>query len=242
MILYHKPPNVITSHSNADAPPSSMQEPRITVYEDIYRMSGFVGGDNQDFQKVTGIQSKLHAIGRLDADTTGLLLLTNDGGLVHHVTTSSSILKTYQATIMGHWNDTALQDLTTRGVDIGAKYGGWVKATELKVLGHDTRKSTRVEITIAEGKNRQVRRMFHAIQSGVMQLKRTRIGNNLTLGDLQQGQWRILTGEEINGHLNYTVRSLIHKASSRDDQGGAQVVFRKRRRKRRGSTSRKTPY
>ena len=96
VILYNKPSDIITSHVSQDS--------RLTVYEDVQSMKGFLppshsGGmsartsieENRpaastSFEKATGIRSKLHAIGRLDADTTGLLLLTNDGRLVNYVT------------------------------------------------------------------------------------------------------------------------------------------------------------
>jgi pseudouridine synthase len=239
VILYHKPPNVITSHSNADALPSHVQhKKRKTVYEDIQSMQGFV--NSTPVLESILMRSKLHAIGRLDADTTGLLLITNDGGLVHHATTSPSILKTYEAVIMGHWNDTspAIVEMKQNGVDIGSNYGGWTRPPRsLVILDHPTYKSTRVELTISEGKNRQVRRMFHAIQSGVMKLKRTRIGDGLTLDGLLEGQWRILTDEQVETHLDWKPRLVVvnsenhgKRRSSRPSGGG---VFSTRRRWRR---------
>ena len=242
VILYYKPKGVITSHSNNDAVSNdSSESKRRTVYEDIMSMNGYLPLSSQNaatsaatsagsvhvdvdvntitnpnpesFSKITGIQSsKLHAIGRLDAETTGLLLLTNDGQLVHHVTnpTASSskqkkVVKVYEALIMGHHTldinmdtdtdtDTDTDSSTTtntreeaessqklrrllNGVDIGKKYGGMTQPPEaLEVLGHPSPKSTLVRIAISEGKNRQVRRMFHAINSGVMQLHRSRVG------------------------------------------------------------------
>ena len=231
VILYHKPPNVITSHSNADAVPNrSDTKQRRTVYEEISTLQGYTGTQHSiDSLRDVGIYSKLHAIGRLDADTTGLLLLTNDGGLVHHVTNplfANSISKTYEAVIMGYWNDASpeIEEMRTNGVDIGAKYGGMTKPpVSLVTIGHPTNKSTRVEITIREGKNRQVRRMFHAIRSGVMKLQRTRIGNNLTLGDLAQGEWRILTKREVTCYLNYQLRELTSGPTAK-----TQIVTKER--------------
>lgn len=207
VILYNKPSNIITSHESQDS--------RITVYEDVLSMKGFLPPsqsiDNNDgpanslaFEKATGIRSKLHAIGRLDADTTGLLLLTNDGRLVNYVTnpdakiedhelyrdpsddsrtpTGKVVNKTYQALIMGHHTDESLQSIR-EGVDIGKGYvtKPLLNKDDLKILEHPNHKSTIVSITIGEGKNRQIRKMFHAIGSGVMKLKRTRIGDHLTL-------------------------------------------------------------
>ena len=90
--------------------------------------------------------------------------------------------KTYQALIMGHHTDESLQSIR-EGVDIGKGYvtKPLLNKDDLQILEHPNHKSTIVSITIREGKNRQVRKMFHAIGSGVMKLKRTRIGKHLTL-------------------------------------------------------------
>ena len=224
VIAYHKPPNVITSHFDEEALMSTKSGPRTTVYDDIQSPQGWVGRTTTTVQtktswkEITGIQSKLHAIGRLDCDTTGLLLLTNDGGLVHHVTNPAAktlavkaVTKTYEALIMGHHSDDCpeFQAMRTVGVDIGAKYGGMTQpAIHLTVLDHPTAKTTLVSITIAEGRNRQVRRMFHSIGSGVMQLKRTNIGEHLNLEGLELGQWRVLSDEEVSRALDWRVRTL----------------------------------
>ena len=234
VLLYNKPANVITSHSSADLAPQADASGRMTVYQDVMSMGGYVPGSTQPFEEVTGIQSKLHAVGRLDADTTGLLLLTNDGGLVHAVTNPNAkitnpsgasddlpsqklVTKTYEALIMGHHEmetSTALQQILNEGVDLGAKIGRAEPAVDLQVLSHPTAKSTLVEITIAEGKNRQVRRTFHAVGSGVMKLRRTRIGNGLELGELEEGQWRVLSDEEIEKQLGWQVRYLDERRNN----------------------------
>mmetsp|Transcript_17023 Transcript_17023/g.39276 ORF Transcript_17023/g.39276 Transcript_17023/m.39276 type:complete len:333 (-) Transcript_17023:1347-2345(-) len=217
VILYHKPPNVITSHKSQDA--------RATVYEDVQSMRGFSPGPSNStdgaeqpaaspvatttFEDATGIRSKLHAIGRLDADTTGLLLLTNDGGLVHHVTnpdaaTGAVFYKTYEALIMGHHTEESLRPIRD-GVDIGKQCvtKPLLRTDHLRILDHPNHKSTVVSITLGEGKNRQVRRMFHAIGSGVMKLSRTRIGDELTLDGLTEGEWRVLTDAEVQRYLQW---------------------------------------
>jgi pseudouridine synthase len=241
VILYHKPPNLVTSHSNNDAAPAaSGEQSRRTVYDDVSTLNGFVGDRKGSFAEVTGVSSKLHAIGRLDADTSGLLLMTNDGGLVHHVTNpvakgdaDECITKTYEAVIMGRYenNSTELQKIREKGVDIGAKYGGMTQpAKDLQVLGHPTAKSTLVSITIAEGKNRQVRRMFHGINSGVMRLKRTHIGATLNLGDLGEGEWRLLTDNEIVDCLGWKPRN-IEVESSRPSQLQSRHTTARRRKR-----------
>lgn len=229
VLLYNKPANVVTSHVSEDS--------RSTVYNEILSMQGFIASTNPfradmtgstdrvTFEQATGIRTKLHAIGRLDVDTTGLLLLTNDGGLVHHVTnhnactttgtqddtgTASSrpITKTYEALIMGYHDETSLQSLW-EGVNIGSKYGGMTRPVDdLRILDHPNHKSTLVSITISEGKNRQVRRMFHSLGSGVMKLKRTRIGQHLTLHGVEENQWRILSHQEVYEFLGWEAREL----------------------------------
>jgi pseudouridine synthase len=234
VILYHKPPGIVTSHKSQDERP--------TVYEQVQSMQGFVSSRDMangakstlTFQDATGIQSKLHAIGRLDVDTSGLLLLTNDGGLVHHVTNPTGkshsdgksdpdsirnynntmsvsviITKTYEAVIMGHHTDDSL-NAVRHGIDIGSKYGGMTQPVhDLQVLGHPTPKTTTVSISIAQGKNRQIRRMFHAMGSGVMKLQRTRIGDHLNLeGVEEEGQWRILSEKEVQASMGWKPRNL----------------------------------
>eukprot|EP00339_Tiarina_fusa_P007969 CAMPEP_0117054188 /NCGR_PEP_ID=MMETSP0472-20121206/37546_1 /TAXON_ID=693140 ORGANISM="Tiarina fusus, Strain LIS" /NCGR_SAMPLE_ID=MMETSP0472 /ASSEMBLY_ACC=CAM_ASM_000603 /LENGTH=79 /DNA_ID=CAMNT_0004769663 /DNA_START=12 /DNA_END=248 /DNA_ORIENTATION=+ len=74
---------------------------------------------------------------------------------------------------------------------------------DLQIMDHPTPKSTVVSLTISEGKNRQVRRMFHALGSGVMKLKRLKIGKELTLDGLEVGEWRILSDGEVRRHLQW---------------------------------------
>ena len=201
VLLYNKPANVITSHSSADLAPEADANGRVTVYQDVMSMVGYVPIDGNNisghqirslsFEEATGIHSKLHAVGRLDADTTGILLLTNDGGLVHAVTTNAKIstsggaagddsplvTKTYEALIMGHHemeSSAALQQILNDGVDLGAKVGRAEPAIDLQVLSHPTAKSTLVELTIAEGKNRQVRRTLAGIRFDRCHSKRRR--------------------------------------------------------------------
>jgi 23S rRNA pseudouridine2605 synthase len=219
-------------------------------------MKAFIPSKTKDsppadtFQEATRIYSKLHAIGRLDADTSGLLLLTNDGGLLHHVTnpyaltvsissdgssgddatsfkeqSNKLITKTYEALIMGYHTDESLQSIR-EGVDIGKKYGGMTKPVHaLQILDHPNHKSTVVSLTISEGKNRQVRRMFHSIGSGVMKLQRTKIGEDLTLGGVDEGHWRLLSDEEVERSLNWKPRDIVV-----EDQTFRTVSTRRRRR------------
>lgn len=249
VLLYNKPPHVVTSHAVDDV------KGRRNVYQDVYSMQGWVRNQAVEeqssssswppssFADATGITSRLHAVGRLDADTTGALLLTNDGGLVHHVTNRQAhgrtcgaqqhlVSKTYEAVIMGRYENDAeiFQQMRRQGVDIGQKYGGQtLPVDDLHVLDHPTPKSTTVQLTISEGKNRQVRRMFHSVGSGVMTLKRVSIGNGLDLGHLEEGEWRILSDKEVQTCLSYTPRFLEAPVPS-------SRPFTTTARKRRGTT------
>lgn len=279
VIIYNKPTNVITSHVS-----QSSTDPRKTVYEDIYSMRGFISSDNnmlsrrgdasiKNFADATQIQSKLHAIGRLDADTTGLLLLTNDGVLVHKITNPNAkneeglsnnlVQKTYEAVIMGYhdlpdvsieqstfnYDTYPLQQLIDEGVSLSAKHGGQTKPVDdLTILSHPTRTTTHVSITISEGKNRQIRRMFHAVGSGVMKLHRVSIGR-LTLSGLKQerisedsnegllkeGEWRLLAEKEIEQGLGYKCRNLDEFHDEGQYNGGRRFNHRQ---KRKGSAGR----
>ena len=271
VIMYHKPPNVITSHSNADAiSKTQIEQTRRTVYEDIYTMKGFVavadqsktGNGMSNFEAATNIHSKLHAIGRLDADTTGLLLLTNDGNLVHQVTNpnakidneqSKSVQKTYEALIMGHHelpeassanNDEnyPLLTLLEKGAMLSAKHGGQTKPVDdLTILSHPTASTTLVSITISEGKNRQIRRMFHSIGSGVMKLHRVSVGELSLAGlassqttELQVGEWRLLSEDEVRLGLGWECRWLdeVSPASQRRRDSNTRKATKRRRRRR----------
>jgi pseudouridine synthase len=253
VLLFYKPPNVVTSHVSPDD--------RSTVYDAI-TMAGFVGASSsgksfavsgKSFAETTGIYTKFNSVGRLDADTTGLLLLTNNGGLVHHVTNPNApthtkkgaVTKTYEALIMGRHTNETLQ-LLWEGIDIGAKHGGMTQPVhDLQIHDHPKRKTTTVSITISEGKNRQVRRMFHALGSGVMQLKRTHIGDKLNLDGLQEGQWRLLTDTEIRESLDFEPRVLpdpslptaasmhAYQAQKRFGSGAPRPAYKPKRRTRR---------
>jgi len=136
---------------------------------------------------------RLFPVGRLDYDTEGLLLLTNDGDFTYKVTHPKfNTQKTYIATLKGGITIAGLNKLR-RGVVID---GYKTSPAELKIIdaieGH-----TIVEITIHEGRNRQVRKMFESVGSKVVALQRTKIGQ-VELGNLPLGRWRYLTSHEIS--------------------------------------------
>lgn len=132
------------------------------------------------------IPERVNYVGRLDFDSEGLVFLTNDGELHHRMThPSKGIPKTYRVKIRGRGD--VIRKLSG-GVDIG----GYVTAPcQVKILDDDW-----LEITITEGKNRQIRRMCEAVGLDVIRLIRVSIGS-LQLGDLRPGQYRSLTPSEI---------------------------------------------
>lgn len=136
--------------------------------------------------------SGLHPIGRLDKDTTGLLLLTNDGDLTYALThPKHHVEKTYRAWVQGVPEHAAL-DRLRQGIELDD--GLTAPAQVRRIFTRDDR--TLIDITIHEGRKRQVRRMMDAIGVPVVSLARTRIGP-LTLGDLPEGKWREVTAEEV---------------------------------------------
>lgn len=141
-----------------------------------------------------GINERVYPVGRLDYDTEGLLLLTNDGEFAHLLThPKHHVPKTYLATVKGVPHGTALDKLK-QGIMLE---DGMTAPAEVEYHDLDSDgKSSTITITIHEGRNRQVRRMFDAISHPVIKLKRISFGE-LFLGNLKRGLYRHLTKDEI---------------------------------------------
>jgi len=138
------------------------------------------------------VKEYLAPVGRLDLDTTGLLILTNDTQFAERLTNPAHKMpKTYQAKASTRLSDEQLEQLR-RGVELDDGPTRPAVVTRLR----DSGKYTHVEITITEGRNRQVRRMFEAIGAKVLKLVRTAVGP-LRIGDLPIGKYRPLTAAEI---------------------------------------------
>ncbi len=138
------------------------------------------------------LPQRVYPIGRLDFDTEGLLLLTNDGELTQKLThPSHHVDKVYHAVVMGLPTSQEL-DKFAKGLIIDGK-----KTSPAKIsLIHGERRTSTLEITIHEGRNRQVRKMCDAIGHRVTSLKRVGVGG-LTLGKLKTGCFRHLTPAEV---------------------------------------------
>jgi pseudouridine synthase len=136
---------------------------------------------------------RVYPVGRLDADTTGLLLLTNDGEITFRLTHPRyKVEKEYHALVRGHPADAQLQRLRD-GIEIEGEQTAPAKAKAIEQAGPNTR----VRVVIHEGRKRQVRLMFAAIGHPVIELRRVRFGP-LFLGDLPPGKWRRLAVHEIH--------------------------------------------
>lgn len=136
---------------------------------------------------------RLYPIGRLDMDTTGIILITNDGKLTQILTHPKyELSKTYIAKVKGRPNKTSLNKLRNGLYIDGRK----TKGAQVKIL-NSYPNETLVEITIQEGRNRQIRKMFDAIDHPVTSLKRIKIGE-IEIGGLMVGDYRELSKEELD--------------------------------------------
>jgi len=169
------------------------------AYVLLYKPAGVVttARDPQGRPTVVGLvghSTRVVPVGRLDVDTTGALLLTNDGELAHRLSHPRyEVEKVYEAVCRTRPSDEALQ-LLRAGVELD---DGPTRPARVRRLG-----GKRVELTIHEGRNRQVRRMLDAVGHPVDRLHRSRYGP-LTLGGLEPGAWRELEASEVE-HLRST--------------------------------------
>jgi len=143
-------------------------------------------------QLVAGRPERLYPVGRLDKDSEGLLLMTNDGALAHALThPSRHIAKVYRVTLRGQVSDEQADKLSG-GMPLD---GRLTLPIALRTLSAGPERTV-LEFTLREGRNRQIRRMCEALGLEVLRLRRVALGP-LKLGMLPPGQWRELTKEEI---------------------------------------------
>ena len=141
---------------------------------------------------VAEVDARLFPVGRLDYNTSGLLLMTNDGELAYRLThPKHEVEKTYRARVAGVLSPERIAKLE-KGVDIGGFVTSPAKVAVLK----QWERSALVEIKIHEGKNRQIRKMFAAVGNKVMKLERIAIGR-IHMGHLKEGHHRKLTRQEV---------------------------------------------
>lgn len=169
------------------------------VYYKLHKPKGYVTTASDEKGRKTvvelmrKVQERIYPIGRLDYDTEGLLILTNDGDVTNILThPKNNVKKTYIASVEGDVTPADIKQIS-KGVDIG---GYVTQPCSAQILDKDE-KFTRVEIVIAEGKNHQVKKMFEAVGKTVAFLKRTSIGE-IKLGGLSRGEYKALTTKEIS--------------------------------------------
>ncbi|CAJ1314508.1 pseudouridine synthase [Paenibacillus sp. PK4536] len=169
-IMFNKPKGVITSASDPEG-------------------RKIVG----DYLK--GVRERVYPVGRLDYDSEGLLILTNDGELANRLThPRHHVPKTYHVTVEGVPHGTALEKFR-QGIQLE---DGMTQPAEADYYDIDTeKKQATIRVTIHEGRNRQIRRMFEALSHKVVRLKRISFGE-LLIGNLKRGLYRHLTKEEID--------------------------------------------
>lgn len=135
----------------------------------------------------------LHPIGRLDFNTEGLIILTNDGDLTNLLTTGGRIEKVYHVKVKGSPGEAQIERLR-RGITIGRSR---TAPAEIRLIDRTREAGNNwYEVTLREGKNQQIRRMFDSIGHSVMKLRRVRIGHIADVG-LAPGQHRDLTASEV---------------------------------------------
>ncbi|MBE7029127.1 MAG: rRNA pseudouridine synthase [Ruminococcaceae bacterium] len=165
------------------------------VYIMINKPTGYLSSVSDDRGRKTvvdllNIKERVFPVGRLDYDTEGLLILTNDGEFTYKVTHPKfEITKTYVATL----NKNLIKEDKEKLLD-GVKIEDYTAIASIIEEINEEKKE--VLITISQGKNRQVRKMFESVGYKVLKLKRISIGN-LMLGSLKRGEWKKLSQKEL---------------------------------------------
>ena len=177
-----------------------IKEENKLVYILLNKPEGYITTVKDQFDRpsvldlVSDIKERVYPIGRLDYETSGLLLLTNDGDLTYKLThPKHEVEKTYVARVKGKLTKEEIERFKT-----GLKIEDYTTApAKLKVIKYDEqRDSSLLEIKIHEGKNRQVRKMCKAINHPVLRLRRSAMGK-IKIGDCEIGKYRYLTEDEI---------------------------------------------
>ncbi|MDR0957598.1 MAG: rRNA pseudouridine synthase [Clostridiales bacterium] len=173
------------------------------IYIMLNKPAGYICTAHDQFERKTvldclkNVNERVFPVGRLDYDTSGLLLLTNDGELTNKLThPKHKIFKVYYVKTKGFISDKQIASLKN-GVVITESDGNKIKTLPAQVeIIERNEKFSEIEIYIREGKNRQIRKMLESVGHSVTALKRIKIGN-INIGELAVGEYRFLTKEEI---------------------------------------------
>jgi pseudouridine synthase len=171
---------------------------RQRIYLLLYKPAGYLTtyrdseGRPTVYDLIADVGTFLSPVGRLDLDTSGLLLMTNDNQFAERVTNPDShVPKTYLVKASARLTDDQLQQLRD-GIELS---DGPTRSAQVARV-RDSAKYTHFEITLTEGRNRQVRRMVEALDAKVLKLVRVKIGK-IRIGTLPIGKWRMLTDAEV---------------------------------------------
>jgi 23S rRNA pseudouridine2605 synthase len=177
------------------------------VYFLLNKPKGFISTTSDEYDRKNVIhliptKERIYPVGRLDKDTTGLIILTNDGELTNLLTHPRyHVDKTYQLEITGKVTHNQLDKLR-KGVLLD---DGMTSPAEVVVVSETTSTAT-LEMKIHEGKNRQIRRMSNAVGIELLSLSRIQFGP-ISKGDLKEGEYRMLNGQEIKMLRNSTTHT-----------------------------------
>ncbi len=176
-------------------------------YIRLYKPRGYITALSDDrgrpvvIDLITGVNERIYPVGRLDFDSEGVLLLTNDGKLAYQLTHPSyQVPRTYEVKVKGNPKQELLRQLTL-GIELddGIARALHVERIRPTIGGHSW-----IEIVLTEGRNREVKRMFEAIHHPVLRLKRTKYAN-LGIDDLKPGEFRPLSPNELRDLRSYIV-------------------------------------
>ena len=170
-ILFHKPKGVITTHSD--------EKGRKTIFDVLPADLGY-----------------MHAVGRLDQATSGLLLLTNDSVLSSYLTDPAhKVMRTYLVSVRGEFTEMEASEAVVGVIEGGER----LQCHTVKIQKSSGRES-HLEVTLVQGKNREIRRLFKALKHEVMRLRRIQYGP-FKLEDLPSGAWREVPIEDVRKSL-----------------------------------------
>ncbi len=169
-----------------------------TVYVMLNKPVEVITSADDQFDRKTvvdmiDVKERIYPVGRLDYDSKGLIILTNDGDLTYKLThPKHEVYKKYLVKVNKILNNKEIQTLSN-----GVEIDGYKTNKSIIEVVSKSKGNTNMYVSIDEGKNRQIRKMFETVGADVLILKRVAIGN-LVLGNLKEGNWRYLTKKEVD--------------------------------------------